>query len=93
MTTVLTRTNQIFAREGFSIVVKRKKTGKRIKLGKNGVLGPYRFNRKLKNSATVAEWRSARFEDTYPSYTCDVLKADGKKASGQTLLETVRATY
>ena len=93
MTTVLTRTNQIFAREGFSIIVKNKKNGKRIKLGRNGILRPYPYGRKLKNSATVAEWRSARFEDTYPGYTCDVLKADGKKASGQTLLVTLRATY
>ncbi len=92
MTTVLTRTNQIFARDGFSIVVKNKKTGKRIKLGRNGVLGPYPFARKLKDSATVAVW-CARFEVTYPGYTCDVLKADGKKATGQTLLGTVRATY
>ena len=92
MTTVLTRTNQIFAREGFSIVVKNKRTGKRIKPGKNGVLGPYPYGRKLKDGATVAEWR-ARFEGKYPGYTCDVLKDDGKKASGQTLLGTVRATY
>ncbi len=92
MTTVLTRTNQIFAREGFSIVVKNKKTGKRIKLGRNGVLGLYPYGRKLKNSATVADWRT-RFENDYPGYTCDVLGADGKRATGQMLLETVRASY
>lgn len=92
MTTVLTRTYQILARDGFGIVVKNKKTGKRITLGRHGILGPYPFNRKLKDSATVAVWR-ARFEATYPGYTCDVLKADGKKVSGQTLLGTVRATY
>ena len=92
MTTVLTRTNQIFARDGFSIVVRNRKTGKRIRLERNGVLGPYPFTRKLKDSATVAVWRT-RFEGTYPGYTCDVLKADGKKAGGQTLLGTVRATY
>ena len=92
MTTVLTRIYQIFACEGFSIVVKNKRTGRRITLGRHGILGQYPFNRKLKDSATVADWR-ARFEETYPGYSCDVLKADGKKASGQTLLGTVRDTY
>ncbi len=93
MTTVQTRTSEIFAREGFSVTIKSKRTGKPIHINRNGVLGPYEYGRKLKDSATVAEWRSARFEDTYPGYTCDVLKADGKKASGQTLLVTLRATY
>ena len=93
MTTVLTRTNEIFACEGFSIVVKNKKTGRRIMLGRNGVLGPYPCTRKLRDSATVADWRGGRFEVTYPGYTCDVLKADGQRATGQMLLATVRATY
>ena len=92
MTTVRTRADQIFAREGFSIIVKHKRTSRRVQLGRNGVLGPYPYDRKLKDSATVAEWRT-RFETDYPSYTCDVLKADGVRATGQTLLETVCATY
>ena len=92
MTTVLTRTNQIFAREGFSVIVKNKRTGRPVQLGRNGVLGPYPYRRKLKDSATVADWRT-RFENDYPGYTCVVLKADGERATGQTLLETVRATY
>ena len=92
MTTVLTRVNEIFVREAFSIVVRHKRTGNRVQTGRNGILGPYPFSRKYKGTATVAVWRD-RFEDTYPSYTCDVLKTDGTVASGQTLLDTVRDTY
>ncbi len=92
MTTLLTRTMEIFARDHFTITVRNKKTGKRIRLGRNGVIGAHPYARKLKDSATVAEWR-ARFEIDNPSYTCDVLKANGNKATGQMLLGTVRATY
>lgn len=91
MTTVLTRVIEIFNRERFDIIVTRK--GKPINTRSNGMLGPYPFKRKLKDSATVNDWRRDRFEASYPGYSCDVLTADGKNATGQTKLKTVRSGY
>ncbi len=92
MTTVATRTREISDKEGFDIIVTRK--GRPVKPAKNGVLeGSYPFERKLSGTRTVNEWKKERFAKTYPGYSCDVLKGDGKSAVGQTNLQTVRATY
>ena len=92
MTMLLTRMRQIANREGFDIEVTRK--AKPLKnLRKNGVLGPYTFQKKLADNRTVDKWRTNRFELTHPGYSCNVLKGDGKIAVGQTLLRTVREAY
>jgi hypothetical protein len=92
MTTAATRVRKIAEREGFDIVVTHK--GVPISLKQNGTLGPYDFARKMKGSATVSEWKSQRFEATYPGYKCDVLRGDGAgTATGQMTLETLRSTY
>lgn len=91
MTTVQTRVREISDKEGFDITVKR--SGKPISLRRNGVLKPYPFRRKLKDSATVEDWRRERFEATYGGYKCDVLKGDGTIAPGQMKLKALRATY
>lgn len=58
-------------REGFEIEVTRK--GKPLKnLHKNGVLGPYPFKRKLRDTKSVDEWKKERFEPTYPGLSCNV---------------------
>jgi len=89
---LLTRLDEIFRREGFMVEVTR--NGKSLKdLRRNGVLNPYEFKRKLKDSKTVREWIEERFESTNPRYSCRVLKGDGTVAIGQTQLGTVRATY
>ena len=93
MTTVQARVREIFDREGFDIIVKSNRTGKPVKVRKNGVLGTYPFRRKASGNATVADWRRDRFEATYPGFTCDVLKEDGKLAHGRTSLQTVRDDY
>lgn len=93
MTTVATRAREISDKEGFDIIVKNKK-GRVVKPTKNGILnGSYRFEKKLKGTKTVQDWKKERFETTYPGYSCDVLKADGTTAAGNAKLETVRKTY
>ena len=72
MTTVRTRADEIFAREGFTVVIRNKKSGKPSPLGRNGLIGPHQYGRKMKDTATVSKWRS-RFEADNPGYTCDVL--------------------
>lgn len=92
MTMLMTRVEEIFTREGFMIEVTR--NGKALKnLKKEGVLGPYKFRRKLGATKTVQEWKTDRFEHSYPGYSCNVLKANGSIAPGQTLLSSVRKTY
>jgi hypothetical protein len=90
MTTVQTRVREISDREGFDITVT--KNGKDAKLRKNGVMKEYPFKRKLKDSATVADWRD-RFEKEYSGLSCKILNGDGTIAKGQATLKTVRSTY
>jgi hypothetical protein len=91
MTMVVTRQREISDKEGFDIVVIR--DGDPVEATENGLMGRYDFEKKLKGSKTVNEWRKERFETSYPGLSCRVLNADGSEAVGQTKLETVRATY
>jgi hypothetical protein len=91
MVMVLTRIDEIYRREGFMIEVTR--SGRPVLNRKNGVLKGYTYGRKLKDSATVNDWIRDRFEQTYPGYSCRVLKGDGSYVAGQTLLGTVCSTY
>lgn len=92
MTTVATRARNIADIEGFDIQVTR--NGNPIDPKENGVLnGPYGFEKKLKHTKTVSEWKQERFEKAYPGYSCNVLTAEGEVAAGNTLLRTVRESY
>jgi hypothetical protein len=91
MVTVATRVRTIADREKFDIVVT--KAGKPVKVTKNGVLGKYPYDKRLKDSKTVSDWKKERFETSYPGYTCDVLMGDGTTATGQKKLKSVRASY
>jgi hypothetical protein len=92
MTMLMTRIEEIFTREGFMIEVT--KGGKPLaNLKKEGILGPYEFRRKLGANKTVQEWKTDRFEKSYPGYSCNVLKGDGATVPGQTLLSSVRKSY
>ena len=91
MTTVQTRTRRIADTEGFEITVRQ--NGRVVDPTENGVLGPYPFQKALKHTKTVSDWKRDRFEASYPGYTCDVLLDDGSAASGQTSLRTVRESY
>lgn len=92
MTTVATRVRAISDLEGFDIQVKTL-AGASVPPTNNGTLGQYPFEKKLKGTKTVADWRKERFERTYPGYSCDVLNGDGTTAAPQTALRTVRETY
>lgn len=91
MTTVQTRVREIGDKEGFDIIVT--KGGRAVQPTKNGLMGKYDFDKKLKSSKTVNSWRKERFEKIYPGLSCDVLNGNGTKAAGQTKLQTVRRTY
>lgn len=94
MVMLLTRMRQIANREGFEIEVFRKSRHRRpLLVHKNGVIGPYPFAKKLKETKTVNDWKTERFEKAYPGYTCDVLKGNGTVAAPQTSLKTVRKSY
>ena len=66
--------------------------GRDVRADKEDIPG-YDYDRKLKGSATVADWIAGRFKKKYPGYGVRVLKKDGAKASGQTRLTTVRDSY
>jgi hypothetical protein len=92
MTTVSTRVRQITVREGFAITVTSSSTGRKVGPKKHGVLAKYPFMRRASDRWKVSKW-IARFEETYPGYTCRVESANGNRISGNALLEAVRATY
>lgn len=91
MTTVATRLTEIAVVEGFDIIIS--KDGAEVDRRANGIIGPYKYQRRCKDSFTVSNWKEDRFSRCFPGFTCEVLNGDGTNAIGQTKLETVRATY
>ena len=91
MTTVQTRLQEIYEREGFNVEVL--KDGKVLKLRRNGVMGSYGEKKKTKDAMTVSRWKSEKFSAWYPALICRVLNGDGTIATGQKKLSTVRDTY
>lgn len=80
---------QIRKCEGFDVKIKH--DGRLVK--KNSSLPAYSFKVALKNTKSVAQWKSERFFRCYPGYEVNVLDAKGKVARGKTKLGTVRDTY
>lgn len=96
MVMLITRMHEIANREGFEIEVFKpvtKGVPRYLLTRKNGVLGPYPFRRKLKDTKSVSDWKKERFEPTYHGYSCKVLMGNGEIATGQTSLKTVRKSY
>ena len=91
MTTIQTRMRGIADLEEFDIIVTQ--NGNDVDPTLNGVLGRYPFDRKLKHTKTVADYKRERFEATYPGYSCKVLLGDGTIVAPQTNLRTVRESY
>lgn len=52
----------------------------------------YATKKMSKNGYTVSNYKS-KLKKQYPGYEFEVVKADGEKAPGQTILSTVRDTY
>ncbi len=77
--------------EGFEVRVHHE-AGRDIR-GDKGNVPQYPYKRALKNSKTVAAWRSGRFAGKYPGYAVKVLLADGTEAAGNSRLSNVRDSY
>ncbi|MGH7294097.1 MAG: hypothetical protein ACRELB_04150 [Polyangiaceae bacterium] len=91
MTTVATRMAEIKLVEEFDVVFLHESEAP-IDVKTNG-LPRFDFERRMKGTATVQEWRAQRFARIYPGKRCIVLYADGSEAPGQTTLAAVRASY
>lgn len=92
MTTVATHVRRLADLEGFDVVVKDM-NGEPIDVKSNGVLVSYGYEKMMKHSATVADWKRVRFLTRNAGYKCDVLLGDGQVAKGNMLLSTVRESY
>lgn len=51
------------------------------------------FLNKMKDAATVNQWKESRFNKVFEGHTCRVLNGDGTVAHGNTTLGTVRESY
>lgn len=91
MTTLATRMRALADLEGFDVQV-TDANGKVVDPKTNG-FPHYSFDRKAKGTMTVNEWKDRRFKPIYPGYDCQVLRANGTLANGNTSLETVRKSY
>jgi hypothetical protein len=90
MTTVATRIRQIADLEDFDVQII--KDGTPLDPTTNG-LPKFDFDRKMKGSATVSQWRAQRFYPGYAGYDCRVFYGNGQEANGNATLSTVRASY
>lgn len=91
MATVRAVEGRIEKVEGFSVRILHV-TGTDMRSDRSGV-PQYPYERALRNSASVRDWRQGRFLQTYPGFDVEVLDARGRKVHGGTLLSTVRDTY
>jgi hypothetical protein len=91
MSTVRTVERQIQRTEGFVAHVLHP-DGRDVR-GDRDHLPSYPFTKKAAGTATVADWRRARFTMRYPGFEVEVVDAQGHPVHGATLLRTVRATY
>lgn len=83
---------KIWEVEGFDVILLHE-DGRNIH-GAMGGVPQYPFTNAAKNGMTVSDWKTKRFNATYPGYKVDVLNGDGVViAAGNTLLSTVRDTY
>jgi len=53
----------------------------------------YSYERIVRGSFTVADWRRCRFESAYPDFAVEVLFGDGRPASPRASLSKIRASY
>ena len=82
---------RIRAVEGFRVAIKYPK-GRDIR-GDRDHIPNYPHAVGARNSWTVSTWREKRFHPAYVGFDVDVLDARGNVVAGNTLLQTVRATY
>ena len=92
MPTIKQVKTQIFRREGFHVQFRNKQTRKNVS-GKLANIPRYSYEKMARNKWSVAQWKEARFGQSYPGFDVAVLKGDRTVAQGNTLLSTVRDTY
>ena len=90
MATLRTRVREIANLEGFDLQVVR--YGECVDECEGG-FPAYGFEKRLRGMATVADWKTLRFERIYPAMECRVFYADGTEANGDATLNAVRASY
>lgn len=66
--------------------------GRDVRSDRQGMPG-WPYERAAKDSWTVAQWRTERFNMVYPGFDVDVLDGDCNPAAGQTRLENLRESY
>jgi len=91
LTTLATRMRALADLEDFDVEV-LDGHGNTVDPKTNG-FAQYNFDRKAKSSMTVSDWKSRRFNPTYPGYSCRVLNGDGSEAHGNAKLVSVRESY
>ena len=91
MTTAATRATEIQNIEEFAVVFLDEHDTP-IDPRQNG-LPRFNFERRIKGTATVQEWKTQRFARIYPGKKALVLYSNGEEAPGQTTIATVRASY
>jgi hypothetical protein len=80
--------SKIFRVEGFSVTI-RHSDGRDMR-GDRDSIPTYSYDRMAKNTMSVAEWKSTRFQPAYPGFAVDVLSSSGRSVNGRTKLSTVR---
>jgi hypothetical protein len=78
--------------EGFQVEVLHSRDGRNVRGDKQGI-PQYTYERALKGSNNVRDWRENRFAKHYPGFEVQVLNWLGQVAHGRTLLTTVRDSY
>jgi hypothetical protein len=93
MATIKRVENQICQVEDFDVIFVTE-DGRDVRGDRTGIPG---YSNKFENRApgrmTVEGWKERRFRTLYPGFEAEVLLADGTHARGNTLLDSVRASY
>ena len=90
MPTIKCVEKKIFEVEG--VKVKFKQDGRDVRSDRV-VQAQYEAQRMLKNAASVNDLISLRLKTQSPGFDFEVLNKEGRRASGQTKLSTIRDTF
>jgi len=93
MATIKRVENQISELEDFDVIFTTEE-GRDVRGDRTGIPGYLnKFENKAPGRMNVEGWKERRFRPIYPGFDVEILMADGTHAHGNTLLETVRASY
>ena len=93
MATIKRIENQISQLEGFDVIFTTE-DGRDVRGDRSGIPSYVnRFENRAPGRMNVESWKHRRFRPLYPGFNVEILLADGTHAHGNTLLESVRASY